>query len=157
MLVDHVDEVDGIAVEAEMADPLLETVVLLLDLPDEAGEEVLHLLLHHEHFWDFGVGVLADDVLELAPLHLLAFVVEQRALALRVEAVLADEGRLAALRVYADLEALVAVDALWAALQRLAHALYCKEIITNELSHATQAESDVEKGEKVGEGGKGGR
>lgn len=97
MLVDHVDEVYGIGVEAEMADPLLETVVLLLHLPDEAGEEVLHFLLHHEHFGDFGVGVFADDVLELAPLHLLAFVVEQRALALRVEAVLADEGRLAAL------------------------------------------------------------
>jgi hypothetical protein len=47
--------------------------------------------------------------------------VEQGALALGLEAVLADEGRLAALRVHADHVALVAVDALRAALQRLTH------------------------------------
>lgn len=130
MFIDHVDEVDGVAVEAEVADPFLETMMLLLHLPDKTCEEVLHFLLHHEHLRDLGVGILADDVLKLAPFHLLAFVMEEGALALGVEAILADEGRLPALRVYADLEALVAVDALGAALYGLAHTLYCKELIT---------------------------
>lgn len=77
--------------------------------------------MHHEHFRDFGVGVLADDVLELTPQHLFAFVVEERAFALGLEAVLADEGRFAALRVDAKHVALVTVDALGTALERLTH------------------------------------
>ena len=46
---------------------------------------------------------------------------EERALALGLEAVLADESGFAALRVHADHVALVTVDALGTTLQRLAH------------------------------------
>ncbi len=97
MVVDHVDETEGFSVEAEVADPLLEVMVLVLHLLDQASEEVLHFFLHHEHLGDLGVGVLADDVLQLAPQHLLALVMEEGALTLGLEAVFADKGWLATL------------------------------------------------------------
>jgi hypothetical protein len=115
VIVDHVDKVHGISIEAKVADPFFEAVMLIFHLFDKTGEEVLHILLHHEHLRDLCVGILADDVLQLTPLHLFAFVVEERAFAFCVEALLADEGRLSALGVDADHEALVSVDALWAA------------------------------------------
>lgn len=95
--------------------------MLLLDLFDEAGEQELHLFLKCEHFRDLCVGVLADNVLQLAPQHLLTLVMEERTFALRAQSMLADEGWLAALGVDADHVALVAVDALWAVLEGLVH------------------------------------
>lgn len=76
MLVDHVDEGEGVGVKAEVGDPLAEGVVLLLHLLYERGEESLHLFLHQVHLRDLGVWVLADDVLQLTPQHLLAFLVK---------------------------------------------------------------------------------
>jgi len=76
VVVDHVDEAESLRIEAEVTDPFLEIVVFVLHFLDEACEEVLHLLLHHEHLGDLRVRVLADDVFQLAPQHLLAFVVE---------------------------------------------------------------------------------
>lgn len=76
VVVDHVDEAESLGIETEVADPFLEIVVFIFDFLDEACEEVLHFLLHHEHLGDLRVGVLADDVFQLAPQHLLAFIVE---------------------------------------------------------------------------------
>lgn len=123
VVVDHVDEVHGLLVEAEQPNPFLEIHVFFLDLFDEAGKEALHLLLEGKEFGDFGVGILADDIFEFRPEHLVAFLVEEGALTVGDKSVLTDKGWLAALRVDADHVAAVAVDALRAVLDRLAHSI----------------------------------
>lgn len=121
MIVDHVDETEGLGIETEVADPFLKVVVLVLHLLDQTREQVLHLLLHHEHLRDLRVWVLTDDVLQLTPKHLLALLVEQRTFAFRLQAVFADERRFTALRGHTDHVTLIPVNALRAALQRLTH------------------------------------
>ena len=116
MVVDHVDEVHGFLIETEQAQPFLEVHMLVLHLFDEVGEKDFHFLLKVEQFWDFDIRVLADNILEFGPLHLFAFLVEECTLAVGVQAVLADEGRLSAVGVDADHVAGVAVYALGAAL-----------------------------------------
>lgn len=146
VIVDHIDEAERVCVESEMANPLLEVVMFIFDFLDETGEEVLHFLLHHEHLGDLRVRVLADDVLQLAPEHLLAFVVEQRAFALGLETVLTDESRLAALGGDADHVALVAVYALGTALQRLAHTTNQYKLLfnfTRKMGHQPQAHAPL--------------
>lgn len=61
----------------------------------ESGEEGFHLLLEGIKLGEFSVGVFADDIFQLAPLHLLAILVEETAAGLMVSAFLADEARLA--------------------------------------------------------------
>lgn len=63
MLVDEVDEVHGFGVEAEETDPFLEVEMLLLDLLDDRGKEILHFLLKGEELGYLCVWVFADNVL----------------------------------------------------------------------------------------------
>ena len=121
LFVDKVDEVHGFVVEAEETDPLFEVEVFVFDFFDDGRKQILHLFLQHEHFWDLRVGVLADDVLQLGPLHFLALVVEQCAFALCGEALFTDEGGFSAVGVDADHVALVSVDTVGAVLDWTAH------------------------------------
>jgi hypothetical protein len=63
LLIDEVNEVHSLMVEAEKSQPFLEVQVLLFYLLDEKRKEVLHLLLKLKHLRDFRVGVLANNVL----------------------------------------------------------------------------------------------
>jgi hypothetical protein len=110
-------------VETEESNPFLEIHVFFLDLFDEAGKEAFHLLLERKKFGDFSVGILADDIFELRPEHLVAFLVEEGALTVGDKSVFTDKGWLAALRVDADHVTAVAVDAFRAVLDRLAHSI----------------------------------
>ena len=62
LVVDHVDEVHGVLVEAEQAQPLLEVGLFIFDSFHEIVEEGFHLFLEGEHLGDLGVRILADDV-----------------------------------------------------------------------------------------------
>ena len=76
VLVNHVNKVHGLMIKAKQTDPFFKCHVLFFHFSNQPREQGLHLFLQHEHLRDFGVGVLADNVLELTPKHLFAFVVE---------------------------------------------------------------------------------
>lgn len=121
MLVDHVDEVHGFRVEAEQTHPSLEIEMLLLHFFNQGRENILHLLLQHKQLGNLGVGVLANDVFELGPLHLLALLVKKGAFALRGDALFADKGRFSAARVYTDHHTAIAVDTVRTVLDGFIH------------------------------------
>jgi hypothetical protein len=126
-------------VEAEKTQPLLEVEVFILDFLDEARKEHLHLFLQAEHFRDLSVGVLANYVFQLTPLHFLTLFMEQGTLALGCQSVLADEGWLAAVGINADHLAWVSVDALGAAPEGFVHNY--KNIISFQENFTSVAES----------------
>lgn len=67
VFIDHIDEMHGLSAETEVTDPFFKIMMLIFNFFYQWCEKNLHLLLHHEHLRNFGVGVLADDVFELSP------------------------------------------------------------------------------------------
>lgn len=120
-LIDEIDEVHCLLWESVQHDPFLEIHVLVLYFFYESWEEGFHLLLEWIKLWKFSVGVFADDIFQLPPLHLLAILMEQTAAGLMVSALLADESRLAAGCINADEEARIAIDALRDMFDQLIH------------------------------------
>ena len=121
LFIDKVDKGHGLMVETKEADPFFKIHVLIFDLFDDGREHGFHFFLEHEHLRYFCVGILANNVLELCPLHFLAFIVEQSTLTFGCQALLADEGRFSAVGVDADHVALVTIDAVGAVFDWLAH------------------------------------
>lgn len=120
-LVDEIDEVHCLLWESVQHDPFLEIHVLVLYFFNESREEGFHLLLEWIKLGEFSVGVFADDIFQLPPLHLLAILMEQTAAGLMFCALLADESRLAARSINADEEARIAIDALRSMFDQLIH------------------------------------
>lgn len=120
-LIDEIDEVHCLLWESVQHDPFLEIHVLVLYFFYESREEGFHLLLKWIKLGEFSVGVFADDIFQLPPLHLLTILMEQTAAGLMVCAVLADESRFAAGSINADEEARIAVNALRSMFDQLIH------------------------------------
>lgn len=121
LFVDEVDEVHCFGVETKQSDPLFEMHMFFLHLLDNRREQVFHLFLQLVHFWYLCVGVLADNVLQLRPLHFFTFVVEERTLALGNQTLLANESWFAAICIDADHVALVPVYTVGTVLYWFAH------------------------------------
>ena len=132
MFVDHVDEVHGFRVEAEKSNPAFEGHMFFLDLFDQTREQALHLFLQHEQFRNLCVGILANNVFQFTPQHLLAFLVEQRTFVLVNQSLFADEGWFAALGTDTDHLTTVAVHTLRTVFDWLAH---CNNITINSGSY----------------------
>lgn len=121
VLVDHVDEIHSLGVEAKKTDPFFEVEMFLLDFFNKCGKDIFHLFLQNKQLRNFCIRILTDDVLQLRPLHFLALIMKQSTFTLRGEALLTDEGRFSAVGVNAYHETAIAVDTVWTIFNGFTH------------------------------------
>ncbi len=111
-LSEVLDELHDFNAEAVSLDPQTELGMLSTEAPKQLQKHVVDLLPEVGKFLRTQVRIIVDEPLHLGPEGLLAALMKEAALVAGLEAGLADESGLAAVRISANCEHRLAVDAL---------------------------------------------